>query len=101
MTDTIVNVKEGFEGISIVKLDMLRVGPEDIKAALLTSDTTYKVKAVEKLGIEIHEGETPLQAWLRYIAEENGLLNTLPCDPKIKDAIYASPEALKFMFYIS
>ena len=46
-----------------------------------------KLRALERLGIVPHDGETPLQAWLRTMCEENGLTFGEPVPRELADAI--------------
>ena len=85
----------------ITKLQMIDIDGDILGKSLLVEGDDHKRIAVERLGIEIQEGEKPINAWLRHLAEINGLPVMTPCHPRIKDAIYASMETMKFMFFIS
>lgn len=72
-----------------------------IRSSLLPQDQAdaLKAKALSALGIEPLDGETPLDAWLRTIAVENGLPVTRPAHPAIAQAI--SGPALRFMWFLA
>lgn len=59
-----------------------------------------KVRALERLGIQARDGETPLEAWLRAMCEENGLEYTRPCPRVLADAILDSGAA-RFAWFLS
>ena len=61
-----------------------------------------KIKILrEKLGIEVKPGETPLEAWLRAMAEENGLPVQTPAHPAIREAILFDPDARRFVWWLA
>ena len=85
----------------MTKIAMIDLSKETARKSLLLEGDTHKRIVVERLGIEIQEGETPVDAWMRHLAEINNLPATKPCHPQIKDAICASPEAMRFLFFIA
>lgn len=88
-------------GIEIFKLEMVNISKDTVAKSLLVDGDAHKRAAVENLGITIQTDEKPVEAWLRHLAEINNIPVTKPCDPKIKDAILGSPEARKFLFFVS
>jgi hypothetical protein len=60
-----------------------------------------KKRILEKLNITIKDNESPLQAWLRDIAETNGYRHTIPCHPDITSTIYSSTDLTNFLWFIS
>jgi hypothetical protein len=59
-----------------------------------------KLRALARLGITPREGETPLNAWCRVMAEENGLPVQIPAHKAIADAVLFS-SAQKFVFFLA
>lgn len=60
-----------------------------------------KVRAVEKLGGTVADGEEPVDAWGRYIHEINGLEFSKPYHPAIVNAIRSNAEAYRFFFFLA
>jgi len=58
-----------------------------------------KVKALKLLGIEVEEGQTPSEAYLKAMCDENGLPFTLPAPFEIVDALQFSG-AMKFYWWL-
>lgn len=71
--------------------------------ALLPRDRmdAFKRKAVEQLGITIREGETPLQAWMRAMHEENELPYSQPAHRAISDAVIQNAGPFRFMWALA
>ena len=91
-----------------VKLRYLEVSPKGLADELADSAfhpaETRDAKAQilkERLGIEVKPGETPLEAWLRAMAEENGLPVQTPAHPAIREAILFNPEAIRFIWWLA
>jgi hypothetical protein len=60
-----------------------------------------KDKALTKLGITRAEGEKPLTAWLRAMAEENGLPVAAPAAPELRRAVEESAGVMRFVFWLA
>ena len=88
-------------GIETFKLEMISISDDLMVKSLLVDGDAHKRIVVENLEITIQADEKPVEAWLRHLAEINNIPVTTPCDPRVKDAVLASPEARKFLFFIS
>jgi len=62
---------------------------------------TLKDKALAHLGIARTAEEKPLTAWLRAMAEENGLPTAVPAVPALRNAVESSAGALRFVFWLA
>lgn len=71
-----------------------------IQSCLLINPIEAKRAALERLGIEVPEGILPASAWLLAMCRENGLEEKLPA-VEIGEQIMGSPQALRFMFFLS
>ncbi|MEW6210616.1 MAG: hypothetical protein AB1631_19790 [Acidobacteriota bacterium] len=86
------------------KLRWLELSPDLFCASVLaeamnkTSIPSWKRRAVERLGIEIRDGETPSDAWLRAMCGENGIEFTEPVDRDLADVIRENVSCLRFFF---
>ena len=60
-----------------------------------------KDKALARLGITRAEGERPLAAWLRTMAEENGLPVAVPAVPELRRALESTAGAMRFVFWLA
>lgn len=65
-----------------------------------TQAAEIKLRALERLGIVPRDDETPLQAWLRVMCEENGLPYTQPVPQELADAILDS-DAARFVWFLA
>jgi len=59
----------------------------------------FKKTLLRKLGIELQDGEKPVDAYCRHICKVNGLTYTKPIDRALADAIIATHDAMR-MYYI-
>lgn len=59
-----------------------------------------KLRALARLGITPREGESPLDAWCRAMAEENDLPVQKPAHSAISQAVLFS-SAQKFVFFLA
>ena len=64
-----------------------------------TLDDT-KLRALHKLNIEPAADERPLSAWLRVMAEENGLPVQRPAHPDLANAAMA-PRVARFVWFLA
>jgi len=90
-----------------ITVDWLAFGPDE-KAALLLLDaadpdlaTRKKWEHLAELGVSQQGDETPAQAYLRHLAEINGLGNTIPAHPALVQVIAAHRGAYWFLFWLS
>jgi len=60
---------------------------------------SLKLRTLSKLGIVPRQGETPLVAWLRAMAEENGLPVTRPAHPALANCITGAVG--RFVFFLA
>jgi hypothetical protein len=60
-----------------------------------------KDKVIARLSIARAEGEKPLTAWLRSMAEENGLPVAVPAVPALRRAVEESAGAMRFVFWLA
>jgi hypothetical protein len=60
-----------------------------------------KDRVLQSMGITRKEGEKPIEAWLRAMAEENGLPFSLPVVPELREAVKGSPQAMRFLFWLA
>ena len=60
-----------------------------------------KRRALERMGIQVRDGESPSDAWLRAMCEENGLEFRLPVPEELRRAIFETPGALRFFFWLA
>ena len=60
-----------------------------------------KDKVLKFLGITKKEGEKPIEAWLRAMAEENGLPVSRPVVPELREAVEEFPQAMRFLFWLA
>ena len=84
-------------------IDVDNIIGESLLAEALCKDTLQatKDKALIKLGIPRTEGEKPLIAWLRTMAEENGLPVAVPAVPELRRAVEESAGAMRFVFWLA
>jgi len=54
-----------------------------------------------QLGIEVEPGESALQAWLRVMAQENGLPVMEPATPELVKEILSRAGALQFVWALA
>ena len=95
----------GQESARVVKVRYLDVGDP---VSLLVAEAFHgeemsraKDAALARLGITRRPGESHLQAWLRAMAEENGVPHRVPADPRLVDAVLASPGARRFLWWLA
>lgn len=91
-----------------IKLRWLDLDDEAFKnllvaEALAPAEARQKKLEVLKtrLGIEANAGEDPLQAWLRAMAEENGLPVTQPAAPELAEVVTFSDGARRFLWALA
>jgi hypothetical protein len=58
----------------------------------------WKRRALERLGIQMRDGESASDAWLRTMCEENGLEFKKPVDRQLADAILENASCHRFYF---
>src|SRR3990167_3629760 len=84
-----------------VRLRYLSVDGDSAVSSLLLSvehSRDIAVRLLDKLGIALGDGEKPIQAWLRAMAEENGLPTSIPVDRRLGRAIAEDVDASRFLF---
>lgn len=92
---------------SEIQLHFLKIEEKDLRKFILLEvrdpegARALKIKALEMLGVQVLEGETPLQAWCRHLHEINGLQPQYPVAEAIKEAILSDPEAVRFMYILA
>lgn len=89
-------------GVRFKVLDL----PESVVGECLLVEGGYgsddhKAKLLKRLGVERLDGEGYLAAWLRHIAETNGLPVTVPAHPDIADAICMDRDASRIMWILA
>lgn len=92
------------DGITLRWIDVDRVvGDMLLAEALGGQDVTQgaKDKALARLGITRAERERPLTAWLRVMAEENGLPVAVPAVPELRRAVEESAGVMRFVFWLA
>ena len=84
-------------------IDVDNVIGESLLAEAFSKDTLQatKDKALTRLGIARAEEEKPLTAWLRAMAEENGLPIAVPAVAELRRAVEESAGALRFVFWLA
>jgi len=84
-------------------LDVDKILGESLLAEAFGQDTAqeFKDKALVRLGIAKANGEKPLSAWLRVMAEENGLPVVVPATPELRRAMEESAGAMRFVFWLA
>jgi hypothetical protein len=60
-----------------------------------------KWRQLGRLGIERHDSERPMDAWLRAMAETNGLPHTTPTHLALTAAILGSRKAARFLIWLA
>jgi len=91
-------------GVTLRWIDVDRaIGDMLLAEALGGQDATQgaKDKALARLGITRAEGERPLTAWLRAMAQENGLPVAVPSVPELRRAVENTPGAMRFVFWLA
>jgi len=90
---------------SEIKLEFIDIDDNGIKNSLLIGEkdknNILRRRFKEIWNIEDNTTLTPLQLWLKYLSELNGLKFTIPANHKLVDAIMSCPEAYRFMFFIA
>ncbi len=89
--------------ITLRWIDVDNILGESLLAEAFGQDAAqeFKDKALARLGIVKAAGEKPLTAWLRTMAEENGLLVAVPAAPELRRAVEESVSALRFVFWLA
>jgi hypothetical protein len=84
-------------------IDVDNIIGESLLAEAFNKDTLQatKDKALTKLGIARAEEEKPLTAWLRAMAEENGLPVAVPAVAELRRAVEESAGAMRFVFWLA
>ncbi len=84
-------------------IDVDKIIGELLLAEAFGQDTAqeFKDKALARLGIAKAAGEKPLTAWLRTMAEENGLPVAVPATPELRRAVEESAGAMRFVFWLA
>jgi hypothetical protein len=91
------NEEEGTIKLRYLDIDQ-KLAMDTMLSDAYGNKTEYKRHWVEKLGIIIQEGESPSNAWLRAMSEENGFEFTLPVDRRLSSAIRNFPTCYRFYF---
>lgn len=91
-------------GVTLRWIDVDRViGDMLLVEALGGQEATQgtKDKALARLGITRTERERPLTAWLRAMAQENGLPVAVPAVPELRRAVESTAGAMRFVFWLA
>jgi hypothetical protein len=83
-----------FKNITLLELQSVIAGNRE---KLLELKTTL----LRKLGIELQDGEKPIDAYSRYLCELNNLPVTKPIDRGLADAIAATPAAMRMLYILA
>jgi hypothetical protein len=91
------------DGITLRWIDMDEALGEALLAEAFGQDSPqeFKDKALAQLGITRAAGEQPLTAWLRVMAEENGLPVAVPAVPVLKDAVENTAGVMRFVSWLA
>jgi hypothetical protein len=91
------------DGVTLRWLDVDKILGESLLAEAFGKSIlqSAKDKALTKLGITRAEDEKPLTAWLRAMAEENGLPVTVPATPQLRRAVEESAGVMRFVFWLA
>ena len=87
-----------------VRLRYLSMDGEAAVSSLLLSvehSRDVAIRLLDKLGIALGDGEKPIYAWLRAMAEENGLPVSIPVDKRLGRAIGEDVNASRFLFVLA
>lgn len=89
--------------ITLRWIDVDNVIGESLLAEALGKNTLQatKDKVLTNLGIARAEEEKPLTAWLRAMAEENGLPVAVPAVAELRRAVEESASAMRFVFWLA
>lgn len=91
------------DGGTLRWIDVDAILGESLLAEAFGQDTAQAIKdkALARLNIARAEGEKPLTAWLRSMAEENGLSVAVPAVPALRRAVEESAGAMRFVFWLA
>jgi hypothetical protein len=91
------------DGITLRWIDVDKILGESLLAEAFGQDSTreFKDRALAQLGITRAAGEKPLTAWLRAMAEENGLPVAVPAVPELRRAVEESAGVMRFVFWLA
>lgn len=89
-----------------ITLCWLNINDGMIKAEIMAiaegeSIDDVKEAALMKLGIEVQDGESFLNAWSRAMHEENDLEFSIPSHPAITDAVMQSAPIMRFVWWLA
>lgn len=88
-----------------IRVRWLDCAPDLLRDSLLVEAVQkhvgHKDLVLSKLGIQRHEGETYLQAYIRAMHEENGLEPQLPAARAIRDALETNAGAMRLVFVLA
>ena len=90
-------------GITLRWIDVSDILGDSLLAEAFGQGTVQTIKdhSLARLSIARAEGENPLTAWLRVMAEENGLPVASPAVPALRRAVEESAGALRFVFWLA
>ena len=90
------------DGITLRWFDVDKILRDSLLAEAFGHDTQeIKDKVLARLGIARAEGEQSLPAWLRVMAEENGLPVAVPAVPELRRAVESTAGAMRFVFWLA
>jgi hypothetical protein len=91
------------DSITLRWIEVDKILGESLLAEAFGQDTAQAIKdkALARLGIARAEGEKPLTAWLRVMAEENGLPVAVPTVPELRNAVESTAGAMRFVFWLA
>jgi hypothetical protein len=83
-----------FKNITLLELQNVIVGNH-------TQLLELKKTLLRRLGVELQNGEKPIDAYSRYLCELNNLPVTKPIDRGLADAIAATPAAMRMLYILA
>jgi hypothetical protein len=91
------------DSITLRWIDVDKILGESLLAEAFGQDSTreFKDRVLAYWGITRAEGEKPLAAWLRAMAEENGLPVAVPAVPELRNAVESTAGAMRFVFWLA
>jgi hypothetical protein len=91
------------DSVTLRWIDVDKILADSLLAEAFGQDSTqgFKDKALAHLGITRTEGEKPLTAWLRAMAEENDLPVAVPAVSELRNAVESTAGAMRFVFWLA
>jgi len=92
------------DAVEPIALRYIDIGSDLLCKTLLAPSGTARaaaLRALDRLGIAPRAGEGALDAWLRVMAQDNGLPVTRPAHRRLVDAVLSDAGAARFMFALA